>query len=151
MELSASWEATSCAATQELPYILCNSKFHCRVHKGRPLVPVLSQINPVRTTTSYISKIHFDIIHLPTSWSSKWSLSFWLSHQYSICMLRSRSCYMPSPSHTAQLGRPNYTWRRVQVMKLLIMQFSPTCSHFIPLRSKYSPQLLSTLFSRVIL
>jgi hypothetical protein len=25
-------------------------------------------------------------------------------------------------------------------MKLLIMQFSPTSYHFIPLRSKYSPQ-----------
>jgi hypothetical protein len=34
----------------------------------------------------------------------------------------------------------NYTRRRVQVMKLLIMQFSPTSCHFIPLRSKYSPQ-----------
>jgi hypothetical protein len=30
----------------------------------------------------------------------------------------------------------NYTWRRVQVMKLLIMQFSPTSCQFIPLRSK---------------
>jgi hypothetical protein len=28
------------------------------------------------------------------------------------------------------------TWRRVQVMKLLLMQFSPTSCHFIPLRSK---------------
>jgi hypothetical protein len=34
----------------------------------------------------------------------------------------------------------NCTWRRLQVMKLLIMHFSPTTCHFIPLRSKYSPQ-----------
>jgi hypothetical protein len=34
----------------------------------------------------------------------------------------------------------NYTWRRVQVMKLLIMQFSPTSCHFISLRSSYSSQ-----------
>jgi hypothetical protein len=34
----------------------------------------------------------------------------------------------------------NYTWRGVQVMKLLIIQFSPTPCHFTPLRSKYSPQ-----------
>jgi hypothetical protein len=32
------------------------------------------------------------------------------------------------------------TWRRAQVMKLLIMQFSPISRHFISLRSKYSPQ-----------
>jgi hypothetical protein len=32
------------------------------------------------------------------------------------------------------------TWRRVQIMKLLVMQFSPFNRHLIPLRSKYSPQ-----------
>jgi hypothetical protein len=49
-------------------------------------------------------------------------------------------CYMPWPSHPSSLDHSNYTWRRVQVMKLLIMQFFPTSHHFIPLRSKYSPQ-----------
>jgi hypothetical protein len=34
----------------------------------------------------------------------------------------------------------NYTWRRLQVMKLLTVQLSPTSCHFIPLWSKYSPQ-----------
>jgi hypothetical protein len=34
----------------------------------------------------------------------------------------------------------NYTWRRVLVMKLLNMQFSPTSCHFFSLWSKYSPQ-----------
>jgi hypothetical protein len=33
---------------------------------------------------------------------------------------------MPCPSHPSSLDHSNYTWRRVQVMKLLIMQFSPT-------------------------
>jgi hypothetical protein len=28
------------------------------------------------------SKIHFNIVHPPTSWCSQWSLYFWLSHQY---------------------------------------------------------------------
>jgi hypothetical protein len=44
---------------------------------------------------------------------------------------------MPCPSHAPWLDHSNYTWRRVQVMKLLIMQFSPTSCHFISLRSKY--------------
>jgi hypothetical protein len=47
---------------------------------------------------------------------------------------------MPRPSHPPWLDHPNYTWRRVQVMKLLIMLFSATSCHFISLRSKYSPQ-----------
>jgi hypothetical protein len=34
----------------------------------------------------------------------------------------------------------NFTWRRVQVMKLLFMQFSLTSRHFSSPRSKYSPQ-----------
>jgi hypothetical protein len=51
------------------------------------------------------------------------------------------SWYMPCPSHPPWLDHSNYTWWRVQVMKLLIMQLSPTSCHFISLRSKYSPVL----------
>jgi hypothetical protein len=50
------------------------------------------------------------------------------------------SCYMPCPSHPLWFDHSNYTWRRVQVMKFLIIQFFlPTSYRFIPLRSKYSP------------
>jgi hypothetical protein len=34
------------------------------------------------------------------------------------------SCYMPCRSHSPRLDHSNYTWRRVQVMKLLITHFS---------------------------
>jgi hypothetical protein len=47
--------------------------------------------------------------------------------QYPISIhLLPHSCYMPHPSHPSSLDHSNYTWRRVQVMKLLFMQFSPT-------------------------
>jgi hypothetical protein len=59
------------------------------------------------------------------SLSSQCSLSFWFSHKYSICIpLRLHSCYMPCQSHPPWLDHSNYTWRTVQVMKLLIMQFN---------------------------
>jgi hypothetical protein len=94
MELSPAWEATNCAATQELLSILWNLKAHYDVHKGPPLFPILCQINPVHIIPSYLSKIHFNIIRPPTSWSSKWSLSLWYSHQYPICIyLLLHSCY----------------------------------------------------------
>jgi hypothetical protein len=44
------------------------------------------------------------------------------------------------PAHLILLDLIILVRRRVQVMKLFIMQFSPTSYHFIPLRSKYSPQ-----------
>jgi hypothetical protein len=56
--------------------------------------------------------------------------------------LLSHSYYMPFPSHPPLLDRYNYTWRRVQITKLLVMQFS------LHLSSLFAPNiLLSTLFS----
>jgi hypothetical protein len=63
--LSSSWEGVNCAHTQELPSILWNPKVYYR-----PLVPILSPIDLVNSIPSYPSKIHFNIFHPPTSWSS---------------------------------------------------------------------------------
>jgi hypothetical protein len=81
MELSSSWEAANCVAIQELPSILWNPRIHYRVYKSPPLVPILNQFDPVHPI---ILRSCFNIIHPPES--SFWSRSFWLSHQYPICI-----------------------------------------------------------------
>jgi hypothetical protein len=86
IELSPSREAASRSAPQKCPKILWNPKVYYRAHKSPPLVPALTQMNPVHTTSSYFSKIDFNIILQPTSRSSWWSLSLWLSYQNSICI-----------------------------------------------------------------
>jgi hypothetical protein len=71
MELSPSWEAASCAATQELLNILWNPKFHYRVHMSLPMFFILGQINPVHTTPSYLRSILLSSTHLRLpSWES---------------------------------------------------------------------------------
>jgi hypothetical protein len=70
MQLSPSSETANYAAIQQFPRILWNWKFRYHVHKSTLRVPIMSQINPVHTTPFYLSKIHFNVIHPPTSWYS---------------------------------------------------------------------------------
>lgn len=60
-----SMEPSPPEATKKDPNILWNPKFHSHVHKSPPLAPLLSQINPVQTSSSYFHKIHFNIIPYP--------------------------------------------------------------------------------------
>jgi hypothetical protein len=139
MEMSPSWEASSSAAIQELSTILWNRKVHYRVHKSPPLVPILIQIGPVYTNLSCLSKIHFNVIY-PTYFQVFLVASLLLAFPPKSYMLSSspHSSYTPFPPHPFCHGHSNYTWRGVQVMKLVIMQFSHNFCHFISSVQKFS-------------
>jgi hypothetical protein len=131
-----SWEANSRSVTQEFPNILWNLKVPYRVHKSPSLIPILSQMNPLHATQSYFSKIisvlsshqRLDLSSglFPSGFPPKPCMWFLPPH----------ACYMPCPSHAPWVEHCNYIWQRVQVMKLLIMHFSPASCYFISLGSK---------------
>jgi hypothetical protein len=75
MELSLSSEAISRSATQEGPKILWNRMVYYRVHQSPQLVPILSQIYPVHSTTSFsLGSISSNIFLLSTTTSLKYIL-----------------------------------------------------------------------------
>jgi hypothetical protein len=141
MELSPTWEPACCAEHRDFPNILRNPNVQCRVHKSHPQVTILSQINPVSTTLSYFYDVHFNIICPRTSWSS----SGLVPSVFSTIVLWTspflpHSCYMPCPTYLPWPDYSNYTWRRVQIRKILVMQFFPPSRNLISLRSQYPPQ-----------
>jgi len=112
VEQSLSWEANWLTPSQEIPHILWNPKIPYRIHKCPPPVPILSQLDPVYTSTSNCLKIHLNIILPSTPGSAKWSLSLSFPHQdpiYTSPLPHMR--YMPRPSHSSILS-PDQYWVR---------------------------------------
>jgi hypothetical protein len=132
MEQSSSWEANRFSANQGIPSILWISKVHFRLHKFPPLVPILSQINPVHGPH-------------PTSWRPILILSSHLSLGLPSAPFPSGSppkpvstsslpptCYIPRPFHSFLFDHPNNIWWGVKISELLIMQFSLLSCYLVP-------------------
>jgi len=88
MEKSSSLENKHPSAKPEFPCILLKPTFHYNLHKSSPVLPTLSQINPVPLSTTLLTEHNLSIILPSTSWSSKNSLFFMFPYQITVCSYR---------------------------------------------------------------
>jgi hypothetical protein len=132
MEQSPSWEVTNHVPSQEILHLSRNPEVYYLVRNNAPLVPILSQMHPVQTLPSYISKIHSNII-----------FSSMPGKNFPFCF----ACYMPLPSHSPWFMHPTNILWSLEIMKI-ILQFSPASRHFPSLSFKYSTQLRVVKHSR---
>jgi hypothetical protein len=123
-ELSRSWEAANCAATQELTsnFMEPDGLLPCSQEPSTGPYPEPDRSSPYH---HILSKIYFNIFHPPTS------LFFLVvsSHLAFPPISYMHSSSPPFVLHARLISSSlawyfNYIWWRVQVMKLLIMQFS---------------------------
>jgi len=101
MEQSRSGEGKVLSCVQELRRILWNLKLYYHIHNSLPLVPILSQMNPVYAPPSNLSKILFNIIVPSRSRFYKWSPSLRFFHQNPEC-----TSSLPSPLPGQKLPIP---------------------------------------------
>jgi hypothetical protein len=145
--------------------VRCANGYHHQHHSWRwALLEKLPIVQPLKNSPAFYGTRRFITVftralHWFISWA--WSIQSVPSHPISLrsILILSTHLHLALPSGLFPLVFPqisymqfvlyvlpistwlhhcNYTWRRVQVMKLLIMQFSPICCHFICLRAKYS-------------
>ena len=89
---------TGSQLVKKFPAFYGAPKVHYRTHKRPPPVPILSQLDPVHTLTSYFPKIHLIIISPSTPRSPKWLLSFRFPHQ-TLCRTLLSTIRATRPAH----------------------------------------------------
>jgi len=140
MKHSPAWEAANSAASQKIPWILCNLRVYYHVHVSLPLVLTPNQTNPIHALTHCFFIVCFNIILSSMPRSYRWSVSLMFPHHSIVwTSLLLHMCHMPNPSYSSWFYHPNIVWWGVQLMGLLIMQYPPGLCYTFPCGPKYLP------------
>ena len=93
------------------------------------------------TTPFHFQQSHFNITLPPSFISSSWPFTISSPHQNPVCTSTvSHTCHIPRPSHSSSSVHPRNIWRAVQIIKLHVMQSSPSTCYLVALRFKYFSQ-----------
>jgi hypothetical protein len=117
---------------------LWNLKVHNRVYKNSPSRSVGSNPRHISIISILILSFHLrlcltrSLFHLVFQLKCCMLLIFVFFLSF-LCGCMSRSFHLPLCVH------PNNIWWSLQIMKLLVIHFSPSSYRFLPFRSKYSP------------
>ena len=131
MEHSPS-EANRSSTSQEICLILWNPKVRYCLHKCPPHIPILSQLDPVHTLTSYFLNIYFIII-LPCTPGSPDLVSFPQISEPKSCLRLSSHTYTlhaPTISFFSILSTENY-WLNITDHSALhyVVSYTPLSPH----------------------
>jgi hypothetical protein len=142
-EHSPCWEAYSRTAVQEIIRLLWNPTVQFRVHMMPQLDLISNQMNSDPIILSYFFKINFRVIFQATHMATNWALTFRFPDQnFARISHLSHAPYIPRKSHSSWFDLLVTFDDEYKVTKLLITLLTPSSCHFLPLRSKYSPQRL---------
>jgi hypothetical protein len=129
MMLLPSWETASRPVNQEFPNNSQTPKYHHCFNKCLPLVPIFSEVNPIRNTAFYILNVHFNIILQFTSQTFPLYFSFWLYFQGPVSSSQISLQYsylMPTLPFSLTLGLHNMTYNinmNMNVCKYYVSEF----------------------------
>ena len=134
MEEKHSCEVNRSSDSQEILRTLWSPEVYYRIHRSPSSFPIQST-----PRLFHFLKTEFNITLLSTSRSCKWSLSHRLFPPNPLSPI-SHICHMPHPSHSSWFDHPNNLWCRVQITKLLNVQYSPVPCYLVPFSPKHLPQ-----------